>query len=59
MINADPQYWETYFWLGCYHKSRKNNAKAIAYFRIALSKEVNDQSEVADMEKELKQLQAK
>jgi hypothetical protein len=59
MINADRQYWETYFWLGCYHKSRKNNAKAIAYFRIALSKEVNDQSEVADMEKELKQLQAK
>ncbi len=59
MIKADPQYWETYYWLGRYFKSRKNNSKAIAYFKTALSKEVNDKSEVADMEKELKQLTAK
>lgn len=58
MTKADPEYWETYYWLGRYFKSRENKTKAIAYFKLALSKEVNDQSEVADMQKELKQLQA-
>ena len=59
MINADPQYWETYYWLGRYFKSRKNKDKAVAYFKMALSKEVNDKSEVDDMQKEIKSLQAK
>lgn len=58
MIKADPQYWETYYWLGRYFKSRKNRDKAIAYYKTALSKEVNDQSEAADMKKQITELQA-
>ena len=57
MIKADPEYWETYYWLGRYFKSRRNKDKALAYFKAAISKEVNDKSEVADMQKQIKELQ--
>lgn len=58
MIKADPEYWETYYWLGRYFKSRNNKNKAVAYFKTALGKEVNDRSEVNNMQKQLKELQA-
>ena len=59
MIAADPNYWETYYWLGEYFRSRGNKEKAIAYYKTAMGKEVNDKHEVWDMEKLVKQLSAK
>ncbi len=59
MIAADPNYWETYYWLGEYYRSRGNKQKAVGYYKTALGKEVNDKHEVWDMEKLVKQLSAK
>lgn len=59
MIAADPQYWETYYWLGEYYQSTGDKQQAISFYKTALTKEVNDKHEVWDMEKTIKELSAK
>jgi len=59
MVAADPAYWEDYYWLGEYFKSRGEKDKAITYYKTALTKEVNDKHEIWDMQKQVKQLSAK
>jgi isopenicillin-N N-acyltransferase like protein len=59
MIAADPNYWENYYWLGEYFRSRGEKEKAVDYYKKAMSKEVNDRHEIWDMEKLVKQLSGK
>jgi isopenicillin-N N-acyltransferase like protein len=53
MIAANPQFWETYYWLGEYYASQKKNDKAVLLWRTALSKEINDLHEREAIEKRI------
>ncbi len=39
-INSNPEYYETYFVVANYYKSRENNGEAIKYYKMALTKEI-------------------
>lgn len=54
MINTNPEFWETYYWLGEYFYSRKQRAIAKRYFEAALSKEINDLNEAQAIKEKLK-----
>lgn len=53
MIAANPQFWETYYWLGEYYASQKKNDKAVSLWKTALSKEINDLHEREAIEKRI------
>lgn len=44
-IQLNPEYWESYFWVGEYFASKKQFRQAIQYYNLALTKEINDKSE--------------
>lgn len=56
MTAANPEFWETYYWLGEYFNSRKETALAKQYYEKALTKEINDQREADAIRKQLKEL---
>ncbi|MCW5908686.1 MAG: peptidase C45 [Chitinophagales bacterium] len=56
MTSANPEFWETYYWLGEYFHSRNQPERAKQYFETALSKEINDFKEVEAIRKQLKKL---
>jgi isopenicillin-N N-acyltransferase-like protein len=59
IIVANPEYWETYDWLGQYFREQKDEKRAIKYFKIALTKEVNDKLEEVEINKSISELSAK
>lgn len=59
MIAANPQFWETYYWLGEYYASQKKNDKAVSLWKTALSKEINDLHEREAIEKRITQFAKK
>ena len=59
MIASNPQYWETYDWIGQYFKMKKDNKKALEYFKMALTKEINDKMEEQEIAKCVSELTAK
>jgi hypothetical protein len=59
IIQANAEYWETYDWLGLYFKARKDREKALKYFKTALTKEVNDKLEEAEINKSIHELDSK
>lgn len=56
---ANPEFWETYYWIAEYQKMRGRNAEASAMLQKALTKEVNDQREVRKMEQLINELNRK
>lgn len=56
MIAANPEFWETYYWLGEYYSAKGNNAKAESLWKIALTKEINDLHERDAIQERLNQL---
>ena len=56
MIASNPQYWETYDWIGQYYKMKKDNSTALKYFEIALTKEINDKMEEQEIAKSVHEL---
>ena len=56
MIASNPQYWETYDWIGQYYKMKKDNSTALKYFEIALTKEINDKMEEQEIAKSVREL---
>ena len=55
--NDNSEFWETYFYLGEYYKSRNDKPTSIKYFTTALNKEINDTHEADKMREEIKRLQ--
>lgn len=55
-MQYNPEFWETYFYLAEYYKTRKDNSSAKKYFEVALTKEINDTHEADKIRKELKKL---
>lgn len=56
MIAANPEFWETYYWLGEYFRSRNEITSVKQYFEKALTKEINDQHEADAIRKQLEEL---
>ncbi len=56
MTAANPEFWETYYWLGEYFSSRKQTALAKQYYEKALTKEINDTHEADAIRKQLNEL---
>jgi predicted choloylglycine hydrolase len=56
MTETNPEFWETYYWLGEYFNSRKQTALAKQYYEKALTKEINDTHEADAIRKQLKEL---
>jgi len=46
IIEFNPNYWEAYFWAGSYYLHQGQKSEAERYFKQALTKEINDLSEV-------------
>jgi len=59
IVKANPEFWETYYYLGEYYRLERNKAKALSYFQTALTKEINDKGEVENIEKKIKELNSK
>ncbi len=55
-VKFNPEFWETYFYLAEYYKSKNDKSSAKRYFELALAKEVNDKHEVNKMQTNLKAL---
>lgn len=55
---SNPEFWETYYWIAEYYKSRNKKTAAIYYYKLALSKEVNAKSEVEKMNNAIQILNA-
>lgn len=55
-IKSNPEYWETYYWLGELYHAQKKNDKALVFYHEALTKEVNDKNEVMKLKKLIKSL---
>lgn len=58
-IRFNPEFWETYQTLAEYYKSKKDNSRAVQYFELAMTKEVNDTHETDKMKKEVEELKAR
>ncbi|MCX6198998.1 MAG: C45 family autoproteolytic acyltransferase/hydrolase [Bacteroidetes bacterium] len=56
-IQFNPEFWETYFYLGEYYKAKSDKASAKKYFDLALTKEINDTHEADKMREEIKAVQ--
>jgi len=55
-VDANPEFWETYFEVANYYKATGNNEKAKRGFELALTKEINDTHEADKIREELKEL---
>lgn len=56
-IQFNPEFWETYLYLGEYYNARNDKASAKKYFEQALAKEINDTHEADKIREKIKTLQ--
>lgn len=56
IIAANPEYWESYFWAAEYERAQGNKQRAFTYYKQALSKEINTQSEVENIKKAIEKI---
>ena len=53
-LKSNPESWETYYWAGELYRSRNEKAKAVVFYSQALTKEINDSSEIYKLKKLIK-----
>lgn len=58
IVADNPEYWESYYWVGRYYEFNGNKAGAKQFYEKALTKEVNDKLEVDAIHQSLKKLSA-
>jgi isopenicillin-N N-acyltransferase-like protein len=54
-LRSNPESWETYYWTAELYKNEHDNEKAAVFFNQALTKEINDSSEVYKIKKLIKE----
>jgi len=58
IIDYNANYWEAYFWAGSYYLHQGQKSLAEEYFKQALTKEINDLSEVRKLNKLINECKA-
>ena len=54
-LKSNPESWETYYWAGTLYKARNDKERAVVFFNQALTKEINDSSEIYKLKKLIKE----
>lgn len=54
-LRSNPEEWETYYWTGELYRAEQNKEKAEVFYHQALTKEINDSSEVYKIKKLIKE----
>ena len=54
-LSSNPESWETYYWTAELYRHLQDKEKAIVYYDQALTKEINDSSEVYKIRKLIKE----
>jgi hypothetical protein len=54
-LKSNPESWETYYWAGTLYKARNDKQRALVFFNEALTKEINDSSEIYKLKKLIKE----
>jgi hypothetical protein len=54
-LKSNPEEWETYYWTAELYRAQHDKQNAIAFYNQALTKEINDSSEVYKIQKLIKE----
>ena len=54
-LRSNPEEWETYYWTGELYRAEQNKERAEVFYHQALTKEINDSSEVYKIKKLIKE----
>ena len=54
-LKSNPEEWETYYWTAVLYRAQHDKQNAIAFYNQALTKEINDSSEVYKIQKLIKE----